>query len=86
VALGERACELTHYEKTIYIGTLAAAYAEAGRFDEAITTAQKAIANAQERGETALAQRNQQLLDLYRTHQAYHEGQNDVWTATPKDH
>ncbi|HZQ47254.1 MAG TPA: tetratricopeptide repeat protein, partial [Verrucomicrobiae bacterium] len=36
VEFGERACKLTHYEKPFLIGTLAAAYAEAGRFKEAV--------------------------------------------------
>jgi len=30
--LAERACELTHHGEPLFIGTLAAAYAEAGRF------------------------------------------------------
>src|ERR1051325_1014036 len=38
VRLAEHACELTGYKTTIYIGTLAAAYAEAGRFDDAART------------------------------------------------
>jgi len=42
VRLAERACELTHYDEPLFIGTLAAAYAEAGRFSEAVTTAEKA--------------------------------------------
>jgi tetratricopeptide (TPR) repeat protein len=42
VRLAERACELTHYGEPLFIGTLAAAYAEAGRFPEAVTTAEKA--------------------------------------------
>ena len=42
VRLAERACELTHYGQPLFIGTLAAAYAEAGRFPEAVTTAEKA--------------------------------------------
>ncbi|MGA2179500.1 MAG: glycosyltransferase family 39 protein [Verrucomicrobiota bacterium] len=73
VPLAQRACELTHFEKTIYIGTFAAAYAEAGRFDDAMATAQKAIALAQENGEQDLLQKNQELLELYRAHKAYHE-------------
>jgi hypothetical protein len=55
------------------IGTLAAAYAEAGRFDEAIATAQKARALAAASGEKALADKNQRLLELYQAHQPYHE-------------
>ena len=32
VEFGERACKLTEYETPMLVGTLAAAYAEAGRF------------------------------------------------------
>ena len=73
VALAERACELTHYQKTIYVGTLAAAYAEASQFDEAMATAEKACTLAEKSGEPNLLQRNQELRALYRQHQPYHE-------------
>jgi tetratricopeptide (TPR) repeat protein len=73
VTHAEHACELTHYKKSIYLGTLAAAYAEAGRFDEAILTAQKACTLASAAGEPGLVQKNQELLVLYRAHQPYHE-------------
>ncbi len=39
----ERACELTHSAKTMMVGTLAAAYAEAGRFDEADLNGPKSL-------------------------------------------
>jgi Flp pilus assembly protein TadD len=68
-----RACELTHYGVTLFVGTLAAAYAEAGRFDEAIATAEKACALAEKSGETNLLQINQELLQLYHAHQPHHE-------------
>jgi Flp pilus assembly protein TadD len=73
VELAERACELTHYQKTIYVGTLAAAQAEAGRFDDAMATAQKAIALAQQNSEPDLLQKNQELLERYRRHQTARE-------------
>jgi tetratricopeptide (TPR) repeat protein len=73
VELAERACELTGYKETLFIGTLAAAYAEAGRFDDAVSTAKKAIANAQQNGETDLATRNQELLQLYLAHKTYRD-------------
>jgi tetratricopeptide (TPR) repeat protein len=69
VTLAQHACELTKYDKTVYIGTLAAAYAEAGRFDDAIATAQRACDLAATNGETALQQKNQALLEQYRKHQ-----------------
>jgi len=57
VQLAERACELTSYQQTVFVGTLAAACAEAGRFDDAVATAQKACALASERGEPGLLQK-----------------------------
>ncbi|MEI6197206.1 MAG: tetratricopeptide repeat protein [Verrucomicrobiota bacterium] len=83
VQLAERACELTHYEKTIYLGTLAAAYAEAGRFDEAVATAQKACALAEAAGEKDLLQKNRELLELYRSHQPYRDVPAQVVPAAP---
>jgi Flp pilus assembly protein TadD len=73
VKLAENACEQTRYQVTVMVGTLAAAYAEAGRFDEAIATAEKACALAREHGETELLKRNQELLQLYQKHQPYRE-------------
>jgi Flp pilus assembly protein TadD len=73
VRLAERACELTHYDEPLYLGTLAAAYAEAGRFSEAVTTAEKAEQLATSAGLTAVAAKNRQFLDLYRVGKPYHE-------------
>jgi tetratricopeptide (TPR) repeat protein len=73
VPLAERACELTHYGKPVIIGTLAAAYAEAGRFPEAVATAEKAEQLATSAGLTAVAAKNRQLLELYRAGKPYHE-------------
>jgi protein O-mannosyl-transferase len=72
VKLAKRACEETQYRVTVVVGTLAAAYAEAGRFDEAVATGQRACALASELGETNLLTKNRGLLTLYRAHQAYH--------------
>jgi tetratricopeptide (TPR) repeat protein len=71
--LAQRACEATHYQKTVMVGTLAAAYAEAGQFAEAISTAQKACALAEKNGEADLLQKNQELLVLYQNHQPYRD-------------
>jgi hypothetical protein len=73
VKLAEDACRRNNGQMTVLIGTLAASYAEARRFDEAIATAQKACDSARVKGETELLRRNQELLELYRQHQAYHE-------------
>jgi hypothetical protein len=76
VSLAERACQLTDYKTTIIVGTLAAAYAEAGRFDDAMATAERAIALAEKNHEPELVQKNRELLELYRAHRAYHETLN----------
>ncbi len=73
VKYARHACELSHFKKTILIGTLAAAYAEAGQFDDAIATARKACGNASAQGETGLLKSNQELMTLYQNHQPYHE-------------
>ncbi len=73
VRLAERACELTHYGQPLFIGTLAAAYAESGRFPEAVTAANKAAQLATDAGLKELAGRNRQLLELYRAGKPFHE-------------
>ena len=73
VRLSERACQLTEYRRTFLVGTLAAAYAEAGRFGDAVTTAEKACALASESGDEVLLSKNRQLLELYRNGKPYHE-------------
>jgi protein O-mannosyl-transferase len=69
VDLAERACKLTEYKQPIMVGTLAAAYAEAGRFTEAVSTAEKARALAEQANEMELAAKNRTLLELYRSGQ-----------------
>jgi tetratricopeptide (TPR) repeat protein len=73
VRFAERACELTDRQIPVLVGTLAAAYAEAGRFKEAIETAQQARALAQAAGQAEVAEKNRQLLELYRSGKAYRE-------------
>lgn len=83
VKLAEDACQRTQYRITIMIGTLAAAYAEAGRFDDAISAAQKAIALASQSGDRKLLEENQKLLTLYLNHQPYHESQTNLPRLLP---
>ena len=83
VKYAERACELTHYGVTVLVGTLAAAYAEAGRFDDALAAAQKACALASAAGEQDLLEKNQKLLALYRAHQPYHEAAEKFVPVAP---
>lgn len=73
VELAQHACELSEWQQPVFIGTLAAAYAEAGRFDDAVKTAEKARDLAQKQGNDAVAKRNSELLELYRQGKAYRE-------------
>ena len=73
VLLAERACQLTQYKVPFLVGTLAAAYAEVGRFNDAIATAEKARTLALAQGQKEIAAKNEQLLELYKSGQAYHQ-------------
>ena len=83
VQYAERACELTHRGAAPLLVTLAAAYAEAGRYDEAVTAAEKACGLAVAAGEKDLLERTQSQLALYRTRQPYHEAAKTVVPAVP---
>ena len=55
------------------LDTLAAAYAEAERFEEAVATAERALAAARQKNRKALASAIEKRLALYRQGKAYHE-------------
>jgi tetratricopeptide (TPR) repeat protein len=69
----EHACSLASFNQAPLLGTLAAAYAEAGRFQDAVATAEKAIDLAQAAGQKELCERNRQLLELYRAGKPFHD-------------
>jgi tetratricopeptide (TPR) repeat protein len=73
VRLAERACELSEHREPLLLGTLAAAYAEAGRFGEAVKTAEKARDLATAGGLKDVAAKNAELLELYRAGKPYRE-------------
>ncbi len=77
VRLAERACALTHHEIIVYLGTLAAAYAEAGRFPESVAMAEQARDRARAGQQEDLARRNQELLQLYREGKPYREAKQN---------
>jgi Flp pilus assembly protein TadD len=72
VRLADHACEATGYSQPLLVGTLAAAYAEAGRFQEAVATAEKAWQLATDAGLTSLAAKDRQLIELYRAGKPNH--------------
>jgi len=77
VALAQRACELTRNRRAVYLDTLAAAYAAAGRFSEAIATAQKAIDLARAAGPPKSVGEYEARLELYRNGHPYVQGAGD---------
>ena len=74
VRLAEQACQLSGRKIPAYLDTLAAAYAEAGRFAEAVTTAEKAIQLAGANGHSQLAAQIQAHLDRYQQGRPYRQG------------
>jgi tetratricopeptide (TPR) repeat protein len=83
VQLAKRACVLTDNQTPVLIGTLAVAYAEVGRFKEAVATAQRARDLARAAGQTMVAERNQQLLELYQSGRPYRQPPPASGTAGP---
>jgi Flp pilus assembly protein TadD len=73
VQLAQRACGLTRGEDPVYLGALAAAFAETGDFDKAIEAGKLAHDVALAEGRTALAETNNVLIELYRAHKPFRE-------------
>lgn len=71
VALAESANELDRYQRHNFVGTLAAAYAEAGRFDEAERTARRAADMARKAGLDKDAAQHDTRASLYAEHKPY---------------
>jgi Tfp pilus assembly protein PilF len=62
-----RACELTNYTNTGFVFTLAAAYAEAGQFDDAVRVAERARNLALAANQQSLAEEIDAKLQLFRS-------------------
>ena len=78
VDLAQQACELTGNRQAGHLDTLAAAYAAAGRFREAVATAQKAIELARAAGQPKLVAEVEARLELYRSgHACFQSVGND---------
>jgi tetratricopeptide (TPR) repeat protein len=74
VELAERADELTGHDNAIIIATLAAAYAEAGRFPDAVKAAQRALPLATVAENAALAEAVRAQIKLYESKSPSREG------------
>ena len=73
VELAQRALKLSGGNEPAILGTLAAAYAEAGRFAEAVRTAEQAVQLAAAKGDRALAEQIRTRLELYRNGKPYRQ-------------
>jgi Tfp pilus assembly protein PilF len=73
--LAKRACGLTRGQEPLFVGTLAAAYAETGDFEKATEAAKLAHDTALALGRKSLADTNTAALDLYRAHKPFREKQ-----------
>ena len=72
VQLAETISRQTGNRQPDSLDTLAAAYAEAGCFDDAVVTARRALALARDSGLTDLAAQISSRLALYERHEPYH--------------
>ncbi len=73
VSLAERAVQLTDERDPSLLDTLAASYAEAGRFAEATQSARRAITLAEQRNELPLAEAVKSRLALYEANTPFRE-------------
>jgi tetratricopeptide (TPR) repeat protein len=73
VRFAQRACELTKYQRPDLLDTLAAAYAVAGRFSEAVEIAEKVKKMAEDAGQKEIAEKMQTRLQLYKANRPYRQ-------------
>jgi tetratricopeptide (TPR) repeat protein len=73
VRYAEKACQLTGFKQSGMLNNLAAAYAEAGRFPDAITTAQTAIRLDNDAGDRKAAAATTQMLAQYQAGKPWRE-------------
>jgi tetratricopeptide (TPR) repeat protein len=85
VELAQRAVNLSAGQQPAIMSTLAAAYAEAGRFPEAVPTARKALKLAKRQNNPALAESIQAKLSLYEAGTPFRETSRPS-AGTPSPH
>ncbi len=73
IRLAERACELTNYGNAGLVDTLAAAYAAAGKFPDAVKTTERAMDLAESANQQQLADEIKKRLELYKSGQPYYD-------------
>jgi len=83
IRLAQRACKLTEYNQPNLLDTLAAAYAAAGRFPEAVATAERALALARPSQQKEMIEQIQSHVDLYKSSRPYIEKLSDRSKSAP---
>jgi len=74
VQWGQTVCQVTDYKSFPALDVLGVAYAEAGQFDEAIATTEKAIQIAKKENEHQLAAQYERRLQLYQEGKPFRDG------------
>jgi Flp pilus assembly protein TadD len=83
VELARRAQQLTGGRQVEVLDALAAAYAEAGRFAEAVATARQALELATLKNSPAVVQELRSQLALYQARKPFHQSPAPPQTAPP---
>jgi tetratricopeptide (TPR) repeat protein len=71
IEFARQACELTKYSQPSVLDTLAVSYAAAGRFNDAVTTAEQAVNAAKACGQENLISEIQNRIELYKAGHRY---------------
>ena len=73
IRLALRACELTDFQKSELLDTLAVAYAAAGEFEKAVGNAEKAVELASSSGNEKITDEVKKHLELFKKGESYRE-------------
>jgi tetratricopeptide (TPR) repeat protein len=79
-------CEATGHANADYLDTLAAAYAEVGRFNDAVETEQRALSKLKSADQAARSAAMHRRLRSYEEHQPYRQSadQEGKWPSVPE--
>jgi len=73
--LAEQVCQATHHRDPRFVDTLAAAYAAAGHYHQAVAAARQALTLADAAQQPELVKQIQERLRLYENNQPYVAGE-----------
>ena len=82
VRFAKKACELTSYERPELVDTLAAAYAAAGDFNQAVTIQERVLQSARQEQYNDLIKEVEERLNLYKSGKPYIEPQSKTENST----